>query len=106
MGDSGSVVKTDLPATSPLTAKTQGDRHIGVVGLAVMGENLALNIERNGFPISVYNRTAERTRNFMSTRAVGLDVQGAFSIEEFVASLAEPRRILLMVKAGGPVDAV
>jgi 6-phosphogluconate dehydrogenase len=106
MGDSGSVVKTDLPATSPLSAKTQGDRHIGVVGLAVMGENLALNIERNGFPISVYNRTSERTREFMSARAAGLNVQGAFTIEEFVASLAKPRRVLLMVKAGAPVDAV
>jgi 6-phosphogluconate dehydrogenase len=106
MGDSGSVAKTDLPAAAPATTGEHRDRKVGVVGLAVMGENLALNIERNGFPIAVYNRTSERTQAFLSDRATGLDVKGAFSIEEFVSALATPRRILLMVKAGAPVDAV
>ncbi|CAA9529113.1 MAG: 6-phosphogluconate dehydrogenase, decarboxylating [uncultured Thermomicrobiales bacterium] len=82
------------------------DRHVGVVGLAVMGENLALNIERNGFPIAVYNRSRARTDAFLGERAAGKDIYGAFEIEDFVASLARPRRILLMVKAGAPVDAV
>ncbi|MEM6255906.1 MAG: NADP-dependent phosphogluconate dehydrogenase [Cyanobacteria bacterium P01_D01_bin.156] len=78
----------------------------GVIGLAVMGENLALNVERNGFPISVYNRSPEKTQAFMTNRAVGKNVVAAYSLEEFVASLERPRRILLMVKAGKPVDAV
>ena len=78
----------------------------GVIGLAVMGENLALNVERNGFPISVYNRSREKTDAFMANRAGGKNVVAAYSLEEFVASLERPRRILLMVKAGKPVDAV
>lgn len=78
----------------------------GVIGLAVMGENLALNVERNGFPISVYNRSPEKTKAFMADRAAGKNVVAAYSLEEFVASLERPRRILLMVKAGKPVDAV
>ncbi|MGA9378829.1 MAG: NAD(P)-binding domain-containing protein, partial [Phormidium sp.] len=78
----------------------------GVIGLAVMGENLALNVERNGFPISVYNRTAEKTDAFMQTRAQGKNAVATYSIKDFVASLERPRRILIMVKAGAPVDAV
>ena len=78
----------------------------GVIGLAVMGENLALNVERNGFPISVYNRSPEKTKTFMATRAKGKNVKATYSLEEFVASLERPRRILVMVKAGKPVDAV
>ncbi|MEZ4532829.1 MAG: NADP-dependent phosphogluconate dehydrogenase [Thermomicrobiales bacterium] len=81
-------------------------RHTGVIGLAVMGENLALNIERNGYPIAVYNRTWSRTQDFLADRAVGLDVVGAESIAAFVEALAKPRRIIIMVKAGAPVDAV
>mgnify|MGYP001792850416 FL=1 len=78
----------------------------GVIGLAVMGENLALNVERNGFPVAVYNRSREKTDKFMAERAGGKNVKAAYSLEEFVASLERPRRILVMVKAGGPVDAV
>lgn len=83
-----------------------GKRHVGVVGLAVMGENLALNIARNGFAPAVYNRTPTRTEEFLATRAKDTDILGTFSIEELVNSLERPRRILLMVKAGAPVDAV
>src|SRR5690349_19679451 len=83
-----------------------GKRHVGVVGLAVMGENLALNIERNGFAPAVFNRTRERTDEFLATRGKDKDVLGTFTIEELVASLERPRRILLMVKAGKPVDDV
>lgn len=78
----------------------------GLIGLAVMGENLALNIERNGFPITVYNRTPEKTEAFMAQRAHGKQVKAAYSIEDFVASLERPRKIMIMVKAGAPVDAV
>ena len=87
-------------------SEAQGGRHVGVVGLAVMGENLALNIERNGFAPAVYNRTAARTEEFLAQRAKDTSILGTFSIEEFVAALERPRRILLMVKAGSPVDAV
>ncbi|MEO1070166.1 MAG: NAD(P)-binding domain-containing protein, partial [Cyanobacteria bacterium J06638_6] len=78
----------------------------GVIGLAVMGENLALNVESKGFPVSVYNRTAAVTERFMEKRAQGKNVVATYSLEEFVQSLERPRRILVMVKAGGPVDAV
>ncbi|HEY9904376.1 MAG TPA: NADP-dependent phosphogluconate dehydrogenase [Candidatus Sericytochromatia bacterium] len=78
----------------------------GLIGLAVMGENLALNVERNGFPVSVYNRTAAVTQKFMETRAKGKNFHAAYTIEDFVKSLDRPRKILIMVKAGAPVDAV
>lgn len=81
-------------------------QNFGLIGLAVMGENLALNVERNGFSVAVYNRTAEKTDTFMAKRAQGKQVQATYSIEEFVKSLERPRKILVMVKAGGPVDAV
>ncbi|MCU0517151.1 MAG: NADP-dependent phosphogluconate dehydrogenase [Oscillatoria sp. Prado101] len=78
----------------------------GVIGLAVMGENLALNVERNGFPIAVYNRTPEKTDAFMAIRAKGKNVKATYTLEEFVQSLDRPRKILIMVKAGAPVDGV
>lgn len=81
-------------------------RTFGVIGLAVMGENLALNVESRGFPIAVYNRTSSVTEKFMATRAQGKDVKAAYSLEEFVQTLERPRKILVMVKAGAPVDAV
>jgi 6-phosphogluconate dehydrogenase len=77
---------------------------IGLVGLAVMGENLALNIERNGFPITVYNRTTDKTQALLAGRAKGLKFTGAKTVQELVASLERPRRIVLLVKAGAPVD--
>ena len=81
-------------------------RTFGVIGLAVMGENLALNVESRGFPIAVYNRTAAKTEKFMAERAQGKDIKAAYSLEEFVQTLERPRNILVMVKAGKPVDAV
>ena len=81
-------------------------RTFGVIGLAVMGENLALNVESRGFPIGVYNRTAAKTETFMATRAKDKDVKAAYSLEEFVKILERPRKILVMVKAGKPVDGV
>ncbi|MCI4126843.1 NADP-dependent phosphogluconate dehydrogenase [Bacillus haynesii] len=79
-------------------------QQIGVVGLAVMGKNLALNIESRGFSVSVYNRSSAKTEEFLK-EAEGKNVVGTYSIEEFVASLEKPRKILLMVKAGTPTDA-
>lgn len=80
--------------------------HIGVIGLAVMGENLALNIARNGCEPVVYNRTATVTEEFIAGRGANTGITAAYTIEEFVESLEQPRRILMMVKAGAPVDAV
>jgi 6-phosphogluconate dehydrogenase len=76
----------------------------GLIGLAVMGENLALNVERNGFPVAVYNRTPARTEAFMAERAQNRQFIATYSIPELIASLERPRRILIMVKAGSPVD--
>jgi 6-phosphogluconate dehydrogenase len=81
-------------------------QQFGVIGLAVMGENLALNVESKGFSVAVYNRSREKTDEFMATRAQGKNFVAAYSLEEFVASLERPRKILIMVKAGAPVDAV
>jgi 6-phosphogluconate dehydrogenase len=78
----------------------------GIIGLEVMGRNIALNIERNGFPISVYNRTTSKTDHFISELARGKNAMGLHTVKEFVASLQRPRRILIMVKAGKPVDMV
>ncbi len=78
----------------------------GIIGLAVMGENIALNIERNGFPIAVYNRSRQKTDAFMKNRAQGKNAVATYSLEEFVNALERPRRILIMVQAGKPVDAV
>lgn len=77
-----------------------------VIGLAVMGQNLALNIERNGFPVAVYNRTGSKTDQFMRERAQGKQVTPAYSLPELVQLMERPRKFLIMVKAGGPVDAV
>jgi len=79
-------------------------QQIGLVGLAVMGENLVLNIERNGFGVAVFNRTTEKVTKFVEGRAAGRNIKGTYSLEELVESLETPRRILLMVKAGQPVD--
>ncbi|MFN5516046.1 MAG: decarboxylating NADP(+)-dependent phosphogluconate dehydrogenase [Cyanobacteriota bacterium] len=81
-------------------------RNFGVIGLAVMGENLALNVESRGFPIAVYNRTFAKTQTFMETRGAGKDIVPAATLEDFVGALERPRQILVMVKAGAPVDAV
>jgi 6-phosphogluconate dehydrogenase len=79
-------------------------QQIGVIGLAVMGKNLALNIESRGFSVSVFNRSPEKTNDLLK-EAEGKNLTGTFSIEEFVASLESPRKILIMVQAGYATDA-
>ncbi len=79
---------------------------IGLIGLAVMGENLVLNLADHGVSVAVYNRTAERTRQFAAGEAKGKSIAPTYSIAEFVGRLEKPRRMILMVKAGAPVDAV
>lgn len=77
---------------------------IGLIGLAVMGENLVLNLESKGFFVAVYNRSTSKVDSFMEGRAKGKNIIGTRSLEELVSSLATPRKVMMMVKAGGPVD--
>ena len=82
--------------------KTLSD--IGLVGLAVMGENLILNMESKGYTVTAYNRSVNKVDDFIKGRAAGKNIRGAQSLEALVASLESPRKIMLMVKAGQPVD--
>ena len=84
--------------------KHQRKADFGLVGMAVMGQNLALNVESKGFTVAVYNRTAARTEEFAKTRAQGRRIIPTYSVEEFIRALERPRKIMLMVKAGAPVD--
>src|SRR6516165_10650713 len=79
---------------------------IGLIGLAVMGENLVLNMESKGFTVAVYNRTTQRVDEFLAGRAKGKRIIGCQSLKELVASLKKPRKVMIMVKAGAAVDAV
>ncbi len=76
----------------------------GLIGLAVMGENLVLNIERNGYSVAVFNRTVSKVDKFVEGRAKGKNIKGCHSIEELIASLKRPRKVMLLVKAGQAVD--
>ncbi len=86
----------------PDTTDHQAD--IAVIGLAVMGQNLILNMNDHGFKVVAFNRTASKVDDFLNNEAAGTKVIGAHSVEEMVANLKSPRRIMLMVKAGEPVD--
>ncbi len=77
---------------------------IGLIGLAVMGENLVINMESKGFTVSVYNRTTEKVDKFIAGRAAGKNIVGTHSLEELVASLEKPRKVMMMIKAGSAVD--
>ena len=79
-------------------------QQFGVIGMAVMGKNLAMNIESRGYTVSVYNRSREKTDDILA-ETKGRNFKGTYSIEEFVESLESPRKIMLMVKAGAPTDA-
>ena len=79
---------------------------IGLIGLAVMGQNLVLNMDDHGYTVAVYNRTVEKTHAFLAGPAAGTKVVGTDTLEDLVGALTRPRRVMLMVKAGGPVDAV
>ena len=77
---------------------------IGLIGLAVMGENLVMNMESKGFTVAVYNRSTEKVTHFVEGRAKGKNIIGTYSIAELIQNLKTPRKVMLMVKAGQPVD--
>src|SRR6478672_7150055 len=79
---------------------------IGLIGLAVMGENLALNMESKGFSVAVFNRTTAVTEKFAATRGKGKKITPTSTIEEFIGALKRPRKAMMMIKAGKPVDQV
>ena len=82
----------------------QQQADIGLIGLAVMGENLVLNMESRGFTVAVYNRTVEKVDHFVGGRGKGRKIIGTKSVKELIASLKSPRKVMLMIKAGKPVD--
>jgi 6-phosphogluconate dehydrogenase len=77
---------------------------VGLVGLGVMGQNLALNMEDKGYSVSVYNRTASKTEQFVQDKIQDKKIQPTYSLEEFIDSLERPRKVILLVKAGQAVD--
>src|ERR1700756_753927 len=79
---------------------------IGLIGLAVMGENLVLNMESKGFSVAVFNRTTAVTEKFVAARAKGKNIRAAATVEELVGALKRPRKVMIMIKAGNPVDQV
>lgn len=84
--------------------KSTDKADIGLIGLAVMGQNLALNMNDHGFIVAVFNRTTSKVSEFLEGPAKGSNILGTFSMEEFIGKLKRPRRVMLMVKAGDPVD--
>merc|ERR1712088_357781 len=95
MGNSATVCKM-----------TEGDADIALIGLAVMGQNLILNMNDHGFKVVAYNRTTSKVDDFLNNEAKGTNVVGAHSLEEMVGKLKRPRRVMILVKAGAAVDAV
>ena len=77
---------------------------IGMIGLAVMGENLVVNMLDHGFRVAVFNRNTDKVRNFVEGRGKGRDVVGAYSLQELVDSLEPPRRVMMLIRAGSAVD--
>src|SRR3954466_13646031 len=89
-------------STNWIIMEPKGD--IAVIGLAVIGQNLILNMNDHGFTVVAFNRTVEKVDEFLAKEAKGANVLGAHSIEEMISMLKKPRRVMCMVKAGKPVD--
>ncbi|MGH9663357.1 MAG: NAD(P)-binding domain-containing protein, partial [Bryobacteraceae bacterium] len=83
-----------------------GSCDIGLIGLAVMGQNLVLNMNDHGYKVAVFNRTVSKVDDFIAHEAAGTKVVGTHSLEELIKALKKPRRVMLMVKAGDTVDQV
>ena len=93
-----------MPSTHSLSLSISNSGDFGLIGLAVMGQNLILNAADHGFTVVAYNRTVSKVDHFLENEAKGKSILGAHSIEELVSKLKKPRRIMLLVKAGNPVD--
>src|SRR4030042_1266637 len=103
------VPSSRRPPGRPLPSRTEvpmPSHDIALIGLGVMGQNLVLNIDRHGFAVAVYNRTRRVTEQFVAGRAQGTAVKACYSMQELIAALKTPAPVLLLVKAGSPVDAV
>jgi len=85
--------------------KPEPTADFGIIGMAVMGQNLALNVESKGFTCAVYNRTNARTREFVAAKCAGKNIVPSYSLRRFIGSIKRPRKVMLMVKAGAAVDA-
>lgn len=83
---------------------TEAKADLGLIGLAVMGQNLVLNMSDHGYVVAVFNRTSEKTTEFLSSYAQGTQIIGTYSLKGLIASLKKPRKLLFMVKAGSPID--
>src|SRR6266550_8101722 len=92
------------PTRRRIEAMPQPTCDIGLIGLAVMGQNLVLNMNDHGYRVAVFNRTVSKVDDFIQNEAKGTKVVGAHSIPELVDALKKPRRVMLMVKAGDTVD--
>ena len=105
-------MSTDTPTTpvhmpvAPAAPPCEATADIGLIGLAVMGENLILNMESRGFTVGVFNRTTAKVDEFLAGRGAGKKLVGSHDLPHFVATLKTPRKVMLMVQAGKPVDAV
>ena len=105
-------MSTDTPTTpvhmpvTPAAPPCEATADIGLIGLAVMGENLILNMESRGFTVGVFNRTTAKVDEFLAGRGAGKKLVGSHDLPHFVATLKVPRKVMLMVQAGKPVDAV
>jgi len=95
------MTQTPEPQTA---GQHEAQSDIGVVGLAVMGENLILNMASKGFTVSAFNRTVSKVTDFVEGRARGQSIVGAYDLPELVSQLKKPRKVMLMVKAGPAVD--
>src|ERR1043166_8919495 len=96
------ILLRELNSSGELMEK--GSCDIGLIGLAVMGQNLVLNMNDHGYRVAVFNRTVSKVDDFLAVEAKGTQVAGGHSITEFVKMLKRPRRVMLMVKAGSTVD--
>ena len=99
------TAKKTVKKTTRKAAPSPKLADVGVVGLAVMGENLILNMESKGFTVACFNRTTSKVDDFIGGRAAGKKIIGCHSVKELVKNLKRPRKVMVMVKAGTPVDA-
>src|SRR5262245_35563311 len=104
LGRLSRMTRTPSSTTTGASAMATPTADIGLIGLAVMGENLVLNMESHGYTVAVYNRTTSKVDEFVNGRGKGKKFVGGHSPQEFVASIKRPRKVMMLVKAGKAVD--